>query len=220
MAGRRRKKSKSKKIARQSLIKNYGLLWRRDKVFWGKGSNKGNLIGRRSNREIPFRDQIGIYVLYDENRRPIYVGQTGRSKKNRLLVRLRAHTRNHLALRWQYFSWFGLLAVNKNGSLSGWDKQSKRVHSTLGSVLDEMEGVLIAATEPANNKQGAKFSGIPLYKQVPDSEADYVSNKQIRDELMDLPQELSKSLLAKLKKLLKPKKKAPKKKRRKKRKIR
>ena len=59
----------------EAVIKNYGIMWRRDHIFWGRGRNRGCLEGRRSARIIDFRDQIGVYVLYDEARRPIYVGQ-------------------------------------------------------------------------------------------------------------------------------------------------
>jgi hypothetical protein len=112
----RRRKAKSIK----TLIKNYGIMWRRDSVFWGRGSNRGVLEGRRSGKIIDFREQIGVYVLYDEGRRPIYIGQAGQGNA-RLFRRLRSHRRDSLAHRWHYFSWFGLLTVNKSGRLSGWD---------------------------------------------------------------------------------------------------
>jgi hypothetical protein len=166
----------------KSLIKNYGLMWRRDSVFWGAGGARGSLEGRRSGKVIDFRDQIGVYVLYDESRRPVYVGQAGQGNA-RLFLRLRAHRRDSLAHRWQYFSWFGLLSVNKTGRLSGWDSASKRVSGTIKSTLNEIEGVLIAATEPAFNKQGARFRGISRYRQVTSEAADYVSPAEIRDLL-------------------------------------
>lgn len=166
----------------KSVIKNYGLMWRRDSVFWGHGGKKGSIQGRRSRRDIDFRDQIGVYVLYDEGRRPTYVGQAGRGKA-RLFNRLRGHTRDSLSLRWQYFSWFGLLSVNKSGDLSGWEDESKRVAGTIGTTLNEIEGVLIAATEPPFNKQGAKFSGIARYRQVPDPGADHVPTAELRNLL-------------------------------------
>lgn len=154
-----------KRVNIRTVIKNYGLMWRRDGVLWGRGGQRGSLDGRRSHRIVDFRDQVGVYVLYDEGRRPIYVGQAGQGNA-RLFIRLRAHTRDNLALRWQYFSWFGLLAVNMSGRLSGRDAPEKRVSGTLKSTLNEIEGVLIAATEPAFNKQGARFKGIARYKQV------------------------------------------------------
>src|SRR5580698_4334444 len=97
-------KRKSEKI--RSVIKNYGLMWRRDSVFWGRGYNRGSLQGRRSRRVIDFREQIGVYVLYDEGRRPVYVGQAGQGNA-RLFNRLRNHRGDALSQRWQYFSWFG-----------------------------------------------------------------------------------------------------------------
>jgi len=169
----------------KSLIKNYGLMWRRDSVFWGRGRDKGVLNGRRSGKIIDFRDQIGVYVLYDESRLPVYVGQAGQGNA-RLFNRLRTHRRDALAHRWHYFSWFGLLSVNKSGRLSGWDAPQKRVSGTIRSTLNEIEGVLIAATEPAFNKQGARFRGIARYKQVLHDGADYTSPTQLRDLLEEL----------------------------------
>jgi hypothetical protein len=173
----------------KSVIKNYGLMWRRDSVFWGRGNSRGILQGRRSNRIIDFRKQIGVYVLYDEGRRAVYVGQAGQGNA-RLFNRLRSHRRDSLAHRWHYFSWFGLLTVNNSGRLSGWDDQAKRVSGTIGSTLNEIEGVLIAATEPAFNKQGAEFRGIPRYRQVPHREAEYVSLSQLRDILSGIERKI------------------------------
>jgi hypothetical protein len=153
--------------------------------FLGKGRNKGVLEGRRSGRVIEFRDQIGVYVLYDEGRRPIYVGQAGQGNA-RLFARLRTHRRDALAHRWHYFSWFGLLSVNKSGTLSGWDAPSKRVSGTIKSTLNEIEGVLIAATEPAFNKQGARFRGIARFKQVSHKDADFISAANLRDLIVEI----------------------------------
>ncbi len=180
----------------EAVIKNYGIMWRRDHIFWGRGSNRGCLEGRRSARIVDFREQIGVYVLYDESRRPIYVGQAGQGNA-RLFVRLRSHTRDHLAHRWHYVSWFGLLPVNRNGRLSGRDDPGKRVRGTLRSTLNEIEGVLIAATEPAFNKQGARFRGIARYRQVKHSRADAVTALQI----YDLVQEVREEIFTKLKKI-------------------
>jgi len=175
--------AQSKKMRKaRTFIKNYGLMWRRDSVYWGRANSKGVLQGRKSHKIIDFRDQIGIYVLYDETRLPIYVGQAGQGNL-RLFNRLRNHTKDFLARRWQYFSWFGLLVVNKNGTLSKRDAPTKRVSGTIRSTLDEIEGVLIAATEPAFNKQGAKFKGITRYKQVPHADADQFTPVQLRDLL-------------------------------------
>ncbi len=65
--------------------------------------------------------------------------------------------------------------MNKNDRLSTRDDNSKRVSGTIESTLNEIEGVLIAATEPAFNKHGARFRDIPRYRQVPNLQADHVS---------------------------------------------
>ena len=128
---------------KRSVIKNYGLMWNQDAVVWGRGGRRGALEGQRKGQIIDFREQIGVYILYDEGRHPIYVGQAGQGNA-RLFNRLRSHKGGHLADRWRYFSWFGLLTVNKNKQLSGWDDKGKRVTGTIGSTLDEIEGVLTA----------------------------------------------------------------------------
>jgi hypothetical protein len=97
-----------------------------------------------------------------------------------------------LALPWQYFSWFGLLPVTKGGGLSGRDAPEKRVSGTLRSTLNEIEGVLIAATEPAFNKQGAKFKGIGRYRQVPVATEEEVSTSQLRGLVDDVSAKLDK----------------------------
>jgi len=163
----------------KSVLKNYGLIWRRDSVHW---TQRGALQGRRSRRIIDFREQIGVYVLYDEGRHPIYVGQAGQGNA-RLFSRLLTHTKDGLAQRWRYFSWFGLLRVNKSGKLTGWDDKSIHISGTIGSLLNEIEGVLIAATTPPFNKQGAKFRGIVRYRQVPYVEPELLSAKELRKVL-------------------------------------
>jgi hypothetical protein len=52
--------------------------------------------------------------------------------------------------------------------------------------LNEIEGVLIAATEPPFNKQGARFRGIARFGQVLHIEADDVSTAEIRDLVTEI----------------------------------
>jgi hypothetical protein len=108
----------------------------------------------------------------------------------RLFSRLRSHRNDGLAHRWHYFSWFGLLSINKTGQLSGHDAPEKRVSGTLRSTLNEIEGVLIAATEPAFNKQGARFKGISRYRQVIHEEADFTSLAQLRRGLQEIDRKI------------------------------
>lgn len=60
MASRRRQSTNVR-----TVIKNYGLMWRRDAVHWGRGSNRGTLNGRRSGKIIDFRGQIGVWNYGD-----------------------------------------------------------------------------------------------------------------------------------------------------------
>lgn len=151
------------------IIQNYGLHWRRDRVAWGTrgAGNQGHLTGRLSHRvnspHVNFREQAGIYILQD-GFRPIYIGQAGRGDQ-RLFLRLRGHTRNQLAERWDRFSWFGIFPVT-NGDLD-LDAPVDNIRTDVAAILDHVEGVLISVTEPPLNRQGARFGQAQQYKQVP-----------------------------------------------------
>jgi hypothetical protein len=140
------------------LIKNYGLFWNRNDVFWGGvgPGNSGTLLGKLFTTDKPtdFRDQQGIYVLYDDNFRMVYVGQAG-SKDNRLFDRLKQHRSDDVADRWTKFSWFGLKWVTKENKLSA-DKGGNT--AKIPAVLNHLEAILIAAAEPIHNKQGGRFT--------------------------------------------------------------
>ncbi|HEY1736974.1 MAG TPA: hypothetical protein VGG12_10030, partial [Methylovirgula sp.] len=131
------------------LIKNYGLYWRAEDVYWGKPGhdNEGTLEGRpaRSKRGKPtnFRDQAGVYVLYLDLR-PVYVGETGIGNQ-RLFSRLKYHFRSDLKGRWDTFSWFGVYPVNpKSRNL----RSNVRLSPGIADILYHMEAVLIASIEP------------------------------------------------------------------------
>jgi len=143
-------------MARSTLIANMGLFWREDCVFWGASNNKGELLGKlagaKRSREVDFRRQRGIYVLYSEFR-IIYIGQAGSGNAS-LFGRLKRHTRDDLAERWDRFSWFGLDPV-----LSSWRLAAtvKRAAPNTETILNHIEGILIHATEPPLNRQGGSF---------------------------------------------------------------
>lgn len=138
------------------LIRNYGLFWHRNRVKWGKGRNKGTLEGYLKNAKrqgtADFREQRGIYVLYDDTFRVVYVGQAGRGNQC-LFQRLKQHKGDHLAERWSRFSWFGTRAVTDKWVL-GDDEDFK---PTLANVLDHIEAILLATSEPPLNLQRGRF---------------------------------------------------------------
>lgn len=140
------------------LIRNYGLFWRRGDVAWGtRGPGAGGtLMGKYARRvrapEVDFREQQGVYVLYDDNFKIVYVGQAGRGEQ-RLFTRLRNHKRDHLSQRWSRFSWFGIMPV-VHGAL---DLEFEIDVPEVGSVLDHIEAILLAAAEPPLNLQRGRF---------------------------------------------------------------
>ncbi|MDE2201079.1 MAG: GIY-YIG nuclease family protein, partial [Rhodospirillales bacterium] len=101
--------------------------------------------------------------LYDQNFKVVYVGQTGGGEQ-RLLARLRQHRRDHLSQRWSRFSWFGILPVSTDGNLKA--KFTPARPSTM-SVLNHIEAIVIAVSEPPLNRQGGKFGEtVKQYIQV------------------------------------------------------
>jgi hypothetical protein len=155
------------------LIKNYGLFWRREWIVWGAGSNAGHLKGvpakQKTAHPVDFRDQQGVYVLYDDNFQIVYVGQAGAQENQRLLKRLGQHRSDQLADRWTKLSWFGVRKVNQNGSLA---VEAQAAHTPMNDVLDHIEAVLIAAAEPRHNRQGGRFGdGVKQFLQHRDHEA-------------------------------------------------
>lgn len=149
-----------------NLIQNYGLFWRRDAVDWKRS---GSLLGRgvRAKRkgDVDFREQRGIYALYDDTFRLVYVGQAGRGQR-RLFRRLRSHTITDMAERWSRFSWFGIVPVDEEAKALRVDWPEEQSTKT-GSILDHLEAILITAAEPVLNKKGGIFGeGVRNYRQV------------------------------------------------------
>ena len=150
-------------------IKNFGLMWERNGVQWnGVRGNAGHLSGfgpigspKREQHDVDFREQIGVYILY-RNSNVVYVGQAGVGDQT-LYSRLKDHTVDHLANRWERFSWFGVKKVNQNGSLSAAQGQSRQINAA--DMLNLLEGLLINVVEPPLNKQGARWGNIHQYYQ-------------------------------------------------------
>ena len=166
------------------IIQNYGLHWRRDGVNWGRpgAGNQGHLTGRLASRvnspNVNFREQSGIYILQD-GFKPVYIGQTGRGDQ-RLFSRLKAHQKNHLAERWDRFSWFGVYPVKKG--VLDLKANVAKISTTIESILDHVEGVLMLVTEPPLNKQGARMGDADQYRQIPTSGSRAAADSLIEDE--------------------------------------
>lgn len=174
------------------MIANYGLLWQRKYVQFGGAGTAGSLLGKRSatGTVVNFREQIGIYVLYDKDLAPVYVGQAGNGNAN-LFSRLKCHTKDHLWNRWEFFTWFGLRKVNTSGKLSQHDHAEKVFKKEGGGLLNQVEGILIAAMEPVLNKQGSKFSGTDKFLQQVDDEVLELTLEDLMEEMRVLRKEVS-----------------------------
>jgi hypothetical protein len=167
------------------LFKNYGLFWRREDVFWGRpkvsGHLAGYLAGAKRSKPVDFREQQGVYILYDSSFAIVYVGQAGRGKNQKLFSRLKQHRTDALADRWERFSWFGIRTVLNSGSL-----QAEKIgaHSKISDVLDHLEAILIAAAEPKHNRQGGRFGAeVEQYLQHRDDDNIGLGEKEMIREL-------------------------------------
>lgn len=172
------------------LFKNYGLFWHVDRVKWGKpGKGRaGTLSGYRTGREgeVDFREQRGVYALYDENFSMLYVGQAGYGNQ-RLYDRLYQHCYDALGERWSRFSWFGIDPVRGPAGKKSLREQDPEV-TDVGAILDHLEAILIASVEPALNRQGGKFGKAAQYYQWYDEPHDEVLARlaKIEEQLSQL----------------------------------
>jgi hypothetical protein len=153
------------------MIRTYGLFWRAEDVFWGKPKVSGALLGSKTQSTkatpVDFREQKGIYALY-ANYELIYVGQTG-AKNDRLFNRLKFHLADHLADRWDRFSWFGTQWVTQQHLLSN---DTAALHEDVSKVLNILEAVSIAIAEPKLNLQRGRWGDAKQYFQVRDCRLD------------------------------------------------
>lgn len=139
------------------LIRNYGIFWERkyfERGKVGRGARLGKIrgyVGAKKSKYVDFREQTGIYALYDSLFNLVYVGQIG---KRGLYNRLVEHEEDHLSPRWEYFSWFGLRYVKKNGELS---IKAVSTNVKIANALNHLEAVSVAIAEPKLNLQRGRF---------------------------------------------------------------
>jgi hypothetical protein len=106
-----------------------------------------------------------VYALYDDKFALIYVGQAGYNDRARLYDRMNAHRVDHLAERWQRFSWFGIDPVKgRKGAKTVVETDPKT--SNTATVLNHLEGILIATAEPRLNLQGGRFGDAQQFYQT------------------------------------------------------
>ncbi len=174
------------------FIKNYGLFWKLDDIVVKKSNGLGQLIGKKKhnqNYKVNFSDQTGFYALYDDGFNLVYFGQVGKQKKTKrtLHIRLKEHHKGHLSGRWSRFSWFGIKSVNesikdKNGFYTldknepinknePIDKDESNSTDERSNFLNQVEAIVIAVSEPPNNRQGGSFLKAQQFFQHRDEKA-------------------------------------------------
>ena len=156
------------------VVSSFGMYWAKESVDWSR--SRPELLGEAegASTRVDFHDQQGVYLLYD-GREVIYVG---RSEKDCIGARLRAHTKNRLAPRWDRFSWFGVRPVTEAGKLV-----EVPAGATVDAVVPALEAVLIEALEPRQNYQRGEGLKAVEYAQVEDPELRKKRLKRWVDEL-------------------------------------
>ena len=174
---------------KRGFIKCYGLFWSADEVEWSPGSgNRGayRLLGRVGQRRpsvavCDFRQQRGIYVLYDHYG-PYYVGL---ARDQDIGNRLRSHLRDHHQGKWDRFSWFGFRRVLNASDSDGMRKLGKypnRLLTESKATIGDIEALLIQAlgTHGRGNELQMKFASAQRWTQIQQHEADEYLDKVSR----------------------------------------
>jgi hypothetical protein len=139
--------------------------------IWGQQSAGSKLID--------FSNQIGIYILYDDQR-IVYVGRTSDQTIGK---RIFQHTSDRLSGRWNRFSWFGLKGVNTEGILI----ESNNTEFNSDIFILTLESILIESLEPPQNRRaGDMFRGIE-YLQAEDPE---IKKRNLKSLLGEIQQNL------------------------------
>ena len=163
------------------FIKNYGLFWQADEIDWFPRKGEGgrfNMLGRQGMnrpglRLADFKDNPGIYVLYD-NHGAYYTGLT---TEQGIGIRLRDHQQNDHAGNWVRFSWFGFRQVLKGVDDHGLCRLRELAKLNAGdpkTFIRDVEALLIKAMGLRNISQ-TQFSEAEEWVQVKSHEkADFI----------------------------------------------
>lgn len=166
--------------AKRGFIRCYGLFWNRHAVEWnpGKGGGAFRLLGRDGKnrpglRVCDFRDQRGIYVLYDH----YGAHYVGLARKQPLGNRLRQHLTDRHAESWDRFSWFGFKRVLKGldaAGLNALGAAPKQLLTDTDDKVGDIEALLIQAlgTQRRGNWQEMRFAAARHWDQLTRSDSD------------------------------------------------
>jgi len=117
-------------------------------------------------------------VLYCEYG-PYYVGLT---KRQGLGKRLKDHLSDHLAEKWDRFSWFGFCSIlpdKDNTGLCVLEEMAEIAEVIPESLISDVEALLIKSIGPRNINQ-AHFTQAEEWRQVRLDETEYYMSKVAR----------------------------------------
>ena len=154
-------------------VTSFGLFWRQSEIDWNPGQgyrNSFRLLGRKgANRGTiqiaDFRFQQGIYILYDEYG-PSYVGLT---RAQGLGKRLKDHLDDHLANRWDRFSWFGFRPIGgpiPDTGILELDTPSEDLTGDTNTTIGDLEALLIRSIGPKRNTAYPSFQDADEWTQI------------------------------------------------------
>lgn len=135
--------------SRKLIVKAYGLHWKRNNVDWKKPNDLKVLGAQSEAKNVNFAKMRGVYILHNEQE-IVYVGQA--ISEEGIGKRLREHTKDRLANRWNTFSWFGLDSVNSNGEIIRSSVNDFQL--SIQGIADVLEGILLEILEPRSNRRG------------------------------------------------------------------
>lgn len=150
-------------------VTSFGIYWERA-ADWNTEALHGIHLPDSAKTKRPgvvnFAKQHAVYLLHHD-REIIYVGKTVC-----LASRLHEHTVSPtLHNRWDRFSWFGFRKVIHDESGGGLGEADLPTDFAVCDLMAVVEGILIEAVEPRNNRQGVKGFNDLAYGQVSVAEA-------------------------------------------------
>lgn len=172
--------------AERGFIRCYGLFWRADQVLWqpGRGRREFRILGHRGENRpslalCDFRDQRGIYVLYDDYG-PYYVGLT---RDTPIGNRLRRHTLDRRAGKWDRFSWFGFRRVLRKApaGIQALGGVPRKLLAESRWTIGDIEALLIQSlgTQHRGNRQEMRFAAAQHWDQVALADVPYYLDKVV-----------------------------------------
>lgn len=159
-------------------VTSFGIYWDREaerNTTELYGEHLPDSAGKKQTGVVNFANQHAVYLLHHD-REIIYVGRTVC-----LASRLHEHTTSAtLHDRWDRFSWFGFREVVHDGSGGRLGEPQLPTGFSVSDLMSVVEGILIEAVEPRNNRQGVKGFNDLAYGQVSFAEAEKRMKKGVR----------------------------------------